>query len=194
MNKSPFLWLNLAGFAVFPIAIQIVWLGLAVGQPLPFFWLELILLGIVGVIPVVWIQWSKPFSPFNLLFLTLKPDNLSESQRRILTGLKTNRQRLISAIASILILVILWYIYKYAPLATSAASFLPQVRILGLLIAIVAFFIGNFFLQTSLSIIPLILINSEKYNSLEPYPLEKIKQDFTLLGFPVSKLLPSFLE
>lgn len=191
MRHSPFLWIHLASIAFVPLFLQLVWLGLAITQPLPFYWFELLLLVIISLFPIIFMQWNKPFYPFNLLFFTLKIENLTEDQRRILTALKSTRQRFLTAIASLVSLFILWTIYQYAPLATEAASFLPQFRLFGLLIALVAFFISNLYLQVSLSIIPLFLINQEKYASLEPYPLDKIKQDFTVLGVPLTKLLSS---
>ena len=36
MKSEPFLWIHLAGLAALPIFLQIAWIGLAVGDPLPF--------------------------------------------------------------------------------------------------------------------------------------------------------------
>jgi hypothetical protein len=185
-----YLWVHLAGLALVPLFLQMLWLALAISQPLPFFWLELVLLVIVGLFPIVFLQWNKPFSPFNLLFFTTKINSLTEDDRRLLTPLKSTRQRFLSAIASIVSLIILWGIYLYAPLAREAASFLPQFRLFGLLIALIAFFLANLFLQVSVSVFPLIISKPETLSSLEPYPADKIKQDFTVFGFPLTKILP----
>jgi hypothetical protein len=184
-----YLWIHVAGLALVPLLLQVVWIGLAISQPLPFFWLELVFLIIFGLFPIIFLQWNRPFSPFNLLFFTLKIDTLTEDERRLLTALKSNLQRFLTAIASIVSIVSLWFIYQYAPLAREAASFLPQVRLFGLLIAIIAYFFVNLFWQVSLSVIPVMFT---KIDTLEPYPTDKIKQDFTVFGFPVAKLLSSF--
>jgi hypothetical protein len=184
-----YLWIHVAGMAFVPLFLQVVWLALAVSQPLPFFWIELFLLVGLGFLPILWMQWSRPFSPFNILLLTVNPSSLSEDNRRILTALKSPRQRWLTAIASIVSLITLWLLYQYAPLAREAASFLPQFRVFGLLIAIVAYFLANLFLQVSFSVLPLIFLQPKTYNSLEPYPVEQIKQDFLVFGFPLAKAL-----
>ncbi len=144
-RSEPFLWIHLAGIAVVPLSLQVVWLGLAVGNPLPFFWLELLLVAAVGIVPVFWMQWQRPFSIFSLLILAVKPEEMMESQRQILSLLKSNRQRFLSAIAAIVMLLALWPLYQLAPIVVMAASIIPPFRLLGLLIASVAFLVSNLF-------------------------------------------------
>ncbi|XTZ13067.1 MAG: low-complexity tail membrane protein, partial [cyanobacterium endosymbiont of Rhopalodia inflata] len=45
-RSEPFLWIHLAGIAVVPLSLQLVLLGLAVGDPFPLFWLELFIVGV----------------------------------------------------------------------------------------------------------------------------------------------------
>jgi len=45
---EPFLWIHLAGIAALPLALELVWLGLAVGDPILPVWLELVLVIATG--------------------------------------------------------------------------------------------------------------------------------------------------
>ncbi|MDJ0546138.1 MAG: low-complexity tail membrane protein, partial [Microcystis sp. M53601_WE4] len=85
MKSEPFLWIHLAGLAALPIFLQIAWIGLAVGDPLPFLWLEWLFLGAIAIIPVFWMQWTKPFDIFSLLLVALKPSQLTPEQLKILS-------------------------------------------------------------------------------------------------------------
>jgi hypothetical protein len=188
-RSEPFLWIHLAGVAAVPLLLQIVWLGLAVGYPLSPFWLELLLLGAVGILPVFWMQWHRPFDIFSLLFVSLKPQALTPQQQGILSLFKRSRQRLLAAIAALAMAAVLWLLYQSAPLAASAAAFLPQWRILGLLLAAVAFFASNLFVQVPLSVLGILLTKEEEFTATNPYPAEQISQAFTVPGLRVNKIL-----
>jgi hypothetical protein len=187
--SEPFLWIHLAGIAVVPLALQLVWLGLAVGDPLPLFWLELIFLALVGIVPVFWMQWTRPFDIFSLLIVALKPENMTLEQRRILSLFTRKKQRWLTIITAGIMLVILWQIYWLAPLAAKGASFLPQWRIVGLLLAALAFGISNLFLQIPVSVLGVLLTREQTLAKAEPYDLDKISQKFTMPGFRVNKIL-----
>ncbi len=189
LKSEPFLWIHLAGIAAVPIFLQIVWLGLAVGQPLVPFWLELLLLVGVGIVPIFWMQWIRPFDIFSLLLLALEPNKLTPSQQKILTLFKLPQQRILTAIAAVLMLVKLWFIYQWAPLASTIVTFLPQWRILGLLIAAIAFLASNLFFQVPIAVLGVLFTSKEKWTATTPYPLEKISQNFTIIGFRVGKIL-----
>jgi hypothetical protein len=188
---EPFLWIHLAGIAIAPLLLQVVWLGLAVGDPLPYVWLELLLLIAIGIVPILWMQWQRPFEIFSLLLLAVKPKNLTPQQLQILSLFKTGKQRLLSLIVALGMVLVLLQLYRLAPLAAIAASFLPQWRILGLLIAALGFAASNLFVQVPVSVLGVLLTSDKKFDATTPYPSEKLSQEFTIPGFRVEKILPS---
>jgi hypothetical protein len=189
-RSEPFLWIHLAGLAAVPLLLQVTWLGLAVGDPLPFCWLELLLLAVVGIVPALWMQWHRPFDIFSLLAVSLAPPKLTVEQQKMLSLLKTQKQRLSAAIAASVMLAVLWLLYQTAPLAAPAAAFLPQWRILGLLLAAVAFAACNLFVQVPVSVLGLLATPEKKWAETEPYSPEKIPQAFTVPGFQVGRIFP----
>lgn len=193
IRSEPFLWIHLAGIALFPALLELVWLGLAIGKPLPFSWLEFMLIAAVGTLPVLWMQLTRPFDIFSIAIVSLRPECLTERQRQILARFKTGRLRWSSAIAAILMLVILWLLFRLSPLAIGVASWFPQWRILGLAIATVAFLASNLFLQVPISVLSILSSDKSQILQTNPYPVEKIIRDFTVPGFKVDKIL-SFLS
>jgi hypothetical protein len=150
-------------------------------------------LAIVGIIPVLWMQLIRPFYIFSILVLSLPPEQLSPEQRQILTLFKTRKHQLLSCLASVLILLILWEIEHLAPLAASIVSFIPQWRILGLLLAIVGLWTSNLFLQIPVSVFGVLINSQEKFAATEPYPVEKIASEFTIPGWQVEKILANII-
>lgn len=192
-RSEPFLWIHFAGIAVVPLALQVVGLGLSLGDPLPFFWLELLFLVAVGIVPILWMQWNRPFDIFSLLIIALKPNKLTAEQLKILTLFKLGKQRGLSAIAALVMLVILWQVYRVAPLASIAADsipFLPQWRVVGLSIAAIGLLTSHLFLQVPVSVLGVLLTRSQIWEKVEPYLPEKIAKDFSVPGFKVDKILP----
>ncbi len=185
-----FLWIHLAGLAVLPIALEVCGLGLAVGDPILPVWLELLLVGSIGIIPALWMQWQRPFDIFSLLIAVIKPEQLTLTQKRILSLFKTKETRIGAVLAAVLSAGILWQLYKIAPIAAEVAPSSPGGRIVGLLVAAVAFAAANLFLQVPVSVLRVLLSSDAKLMAMEPYPVEKIKQDFTLVGFQVNQILP----
>jgi hypothetical protein len=190
-RSEPFLWIHLAGIAIAPLSLQIVWLGLAVGDPLPFVWLELLFIVAIGILPVFWMQWQRPFDIFSLLFLALKPEKLTPPQKQILSLFKTRKQRILSLVVALGMSWILWQLYQLAPLAAIAASVLPQWRILGLLIAALAFLVSNLFVQVPVSVLGVLLTSEQQFSATEPYLVDKIPQQFTVPGLKVENILPT---
>lgn len=188
--SEPFLWIHVAGLAAFPIFIELSWLGLAVGDPLLPAWLELLLVAVVGITPVLWMQLTRPFYIFSILAVAMKPPQLSEQQRRILSQFKTGENRLLTAGGAVFMLWVLWQLYYTAPLVTPAASLFPQWRLAGLLMAGLAFLGSNLFLQIPLSVVGVLLTSKSELATTEPYPLELIAQDYTIVGLQVNKILP----
>lgn len=188
MRSEPFLWIHLAGIAVVPLSLQLVWLGLAIGTPLPFFWLELLTIAILGILPVFLMQWNRPFDIFSLAIVAIKPEQLSEDRRRILSLFARKSQQLLALIAAIVMLVLLWQIYRLAPLAAISATPIPQYRLLGLFIAIVGFGMSNLFFQVPVSVLGVLFVSKQQFASTEPWPVENIAKKFTIFGFRVNKI------
>lgn len=185
-----YLWIHLAGFAALPIALEICLLGLAVGEPLLPVWLELLLLAVVGIGPALWMQLQRPFYIFSLLAVTLKPEQLTENQRRILRLFTAPAARLWSIAAAVIATFILFQLYKIAPIAAPVTPFAGGGRGLGLLLAAIAFCVGNVFLQVPVSVGRILLVRDAKLLATEPWPLEQVRQKFTLFGLPVNQILP----
>ncbi len=187
---EPFLWIHLAGIAALPLALELVWLGLAVGDPILPIWLELLLLATVGILPVLWMQLTRPFDIFSILILAMKPEQLTQEQRRLLSLFKTKTNSVVTIAAAVFMLWVLWQIYRVAPIAATVAPFAPRWRILGLLWAGLAFLVSNLFLQVPLSVAQVLLTSESEFAATEPYPVEKMPQDFTIPGVRVNQILP----
>ncbi len=192
-RSEPFLWIHLAGIAAFPAMLELTWLGLAVGSPLPISSIELFLVGFIGIVPVLWMQLVKPFNIFSILFVALNPNCLTVEKRQILTRFKTAKHQWYSAIAAVFMLPSLWLLDRFAPLAIEVASIIPQWRILGLAIAAIAFLLANLFLQVPISVLNVLLSDSSELSQTSPYSVETISQDFTTPGIKVNRipLVPS---
>ena len=183
---EPFLWIHLAGLAVSPLLLMIMWIGLAVSDPWPFYWLELGLIGIIGVTPILWMQWTKPFDLFSFLFLVIKPNNLGEDKRKILSLLKTRKNKILHLLAAVGLLGLGWLLYQWSPLASLTASMLPQWRILGLFIAAVAFLLCNLFVQVPVSVLGVFLTSQKQWLNTQPIPGDQVLSNFTGLGIKVN--------
>ena len=192
LRSEPFLWIHLSGIALFPLLLEIVWIGLAIGDSFSHI-LELLLIGTIGVMPVLLMQLTRPFDIFSVLLFSLKPECLTVEQRKILSLFKTVKHKFFSAIVAGFTILVLWLLYRLSPLAIELADFFPPWRILGLAIATVAFLGSNLFLQVPLSALMVLLTKESKIAQVEPYPLDQIEQNFTVPGIEVSKIL-WFLE
>ena len=188
LRSEPFLWIHLSGIVLLPGFLAIATLALTIGDSY-YFGIELSLLGIVGIIPILFMQWTHPFDIFSILLLSIKPESLTEDRRAILSLFKTFKQKLVSGIAALLMLVVLWLIYNLSPLAIGLVDWLPQWRIFGLTIAAVCFLASNLFLQVPLSALVVLLAQQSQVNRLDSYPIEKIEADFTVPGIPVAQIL-----
>jgi hypothetical protein len=186
---EPFLWIHLAGLAAFPLALELVWLGLAVGDPILPVWVELFLVAAIGLVPILWMQLTRPFDIFSILIFALKPEQLTQEQRRLLSLFKTKTNRVITIAAAVFLLWVLWQIYRVAPVAATVAPLAPRWHFLGLLGAGLAFLISHLFLQVPLSVAQVLLTSESEFAAATPYPIEKIPQDFTVPGVRVNKIL-----
>lgn len=187
---EPFLWLHLAGLAAVPLTLELVWLGLAVGDPILPVWLEFFLVATVGIVPIIWMQFTRPFDIFSLLALAMKPENLTEPQRRLLSLFRAKTNKILTVIAAIFLLWVLWQIYRVAPVAAAVTPLAPRWRIVGLLWAGLAFLGSHLFLQVPLSVVQVLWTSEAEFAATAPYPVEKISQDFTMPGIRVNKILP----
>ncbi|MBW4576794.1 MAG: low-complexity tail membrane protein [Aphanothece sp. CMT-3BRIN-NPC111] len=188
--SEPFLWIHLAGLAALPLFLELCWVGLAVGDPLLPVWLELVLVASVGIAPILWMQLIRPFDIFSILALAIKPEQLTPKQRRILSLFNTPANRFVAICAAVFMLWVLWQIYRAAPVAASVAFFPPGWRLAGLLLAGWAFLASNLFLQVPVAVLRVLLTSEAVFAKTEPYPVERIPQDFTMPGWQVNQILP----
>jgi hypothetical protein len=188
LRSEPFLWIHLAGIVMFPALLEVALIGLTTGDSWSYI-LELSLLAVFGILPILWMQLTRPFDIFSILLFALKAESLTNEQRKILSLFKTFKQKLFALITAVIMVLVLWLLYSLSPLAVGLVNFLPQWRILGLAIAIIAFFGSNLFLQIPVSVLLVLLTNKLSYVQTEPYPIEQIEQDFTVPGIKVNKIL-----
>ncbi|MEB3312012.1 MAG: low-complexity tail membrane protein [Snowella sp.] len=187
-RSEPFLWIHLAGIAVAPLALLVTWLALAIGDPITPYGLELAILAIAAIIPILIMQWSRPFEIFSLLIISLRPEVLTTEQRKILRLFKTPKQRIFALLTALLMFAVLWGIYLFAPVAALSVTPFPQIRVLGLIIAAIAFLVANLFTQVPISVVGVLLTKQEVFNTVEPLTVEQIPPSFTVPGFRVRKI------
>lgn len=192
IRTEPFLWIHLIGIALLPAFVGLTSVSLAVGDSFSYI-VELPLLAAIAIMPVLLMQLIRPFDIFSVLFFSLKPECLSDEQRQILSLFKIFKQQLISIIAALLMLVILWLLYRLSPLAIGIAGFFPQWRMAGLAIASLTFLLANLFVQVPLSVLLALTTRESKLVDVEPYSIAEIEHNFTVPGIKVSKIL-WFLE
>lgn len=193
-RSEPILWLHVAGLATLPIFLFLCLLFLSIGEPLLPVWMELFLVAVIGVVPLLWMQFRRPFYIFAILGVALKPENLTEQQRKILCLINTNLNRVLALVAAILLLGVLWQIYQVAPLVANMVGFLPQWRSVALLLAALAFLASNLFLQIPVSVARVLVTNDTEFAAIKPLPLEKIQQNFTIIGVRVNQIVPQLFQ
>lgn len=192
--SDPYLWIHAAGVVAVPLFLEGCLLGFAVGSPVLPVWLELFLVAIAGIAPILWMQWVRPFYIFSILVIALRPEKLTPVQQRILACFKKPQNKVVAAILAVLLTLVLWQLYRISPLVAPVAPFPPQWRVAGLLLAAVAFLGSNLFLQVSVSGLGVLLTPETEATTTQPYSLEKIRQDFTILGWQVNRILPAVVN
>ena len=188
--SDPYLWVHLAGIAAVPLFLELCLLGLSVGTPIVPVGLEWLLVGAIGVAPVLWMQWQRPFSIFSLIVLALKPQQLTDDQRRILRLFRTPLEKGLAALMAIALLATLWQLFQIAPIASEVTPFSRFGHLGGLFVAAIAFLGSNLFLQVPISVLQTLLTSDRAFAATEPYSTAQIDQDFTLLGLRVRQILP----
>ncbi|MFP4133339.1 MAG: low-complexity tail membrane protein [Halothece sp.] len=191
-KKEPYLWIHVAGLAILPLWLELVWLGLAAGKPILPVMVELGMVALVGTVPILLMQWTRPFDIFSILLLSLQPDQLNDKQRQILKVFKTPKHRVLTGLGAIALLVALWFIARYSPLVATTTPF-PNHAV-GLLVAAIAFLASNLFLQVPLSVIAVFLTRDTELENFTPDPPEQITSNYLVPGVRVKKILPPLVE
>lgn len=189
--SEPFLWIHLAGLGMLPFCLGVCWLALTVGNPVLPTYLEVGLVAALGSFPVLWMQLTRPFDIFSVLFVSLKPENLTPDQRRILQLFKTDIHRALTFLVPVVLLGVLWLIYHLAQGGTTLLPTPLTWRPLGLAIAAIAFLASNLFLQVPISVVHVLARSEAQFSAVDPYPLEAIRQHFTIPGLRVNRILPT---
>lgn len=160
---DPYLWIHLSGLAVLPLWLALCLFGLAIGYPIWPIGVEIAIIAMIGILPILGMQWFQPFYIFSILIVTIKPEQLTPIQRRILTRFKTSLNQKLALIAPLLLIPILWQLYRLAPLAADVVSLPGLGRLIGLLIASIAFLGCNLFLQVPISVIGVLLTRKPEW-------------------------------
>ncbi|WP_448561065.1 low-complexity tail membrane protein [Trichothermofontia sp.] len=188
LKLDPFLWIHLAGLAALPIWLELGWLGLATGDPVLPVPVEVGILALLaGGLPL-WMQVMCPFYIFSIPGLVLRPEQLVKSQRQILRQMYDRRNYLVILAVPLVWAVIIWQLYRFAPLASGLTPLPANWHLVGLAIAIGAFTLANLMTQVPLAVLQVLLTPGPELAALEPYPTEQISQDFTGLGWPVDHI------
>jgi len=191
--SEPYLWVHAAGVAFLPIFLELCLLGFAVGDPILPAGLEVGLVAAIGIAPLLWMQLFRPFYIFSLVVFALKPEKLTVDQRRILSLFKMQESRVLAAVTPVFLVGVLWQLYRVAPVAASVAPFPEAWRVAGLLLAAIAFLACNLFLQVPVSVARILLLSDTEFTATEPFPADKISQNFTIFGVKVNQILPPVL-
>jgi hypothetical protein len=190
-RQDPYLWVHLAGLALVPLCLDACLAGLASARQVMPMGIGIPLLVGLGVLPILWMQWQRPFYIFSLGVLTLRPAELTDTQRRLLVIFKTWPVRLLNLLGAVGTVGFLWWLYKLAPLTVTATPLLALPRIVGFAIAILAFLLCNLFIQVPLSVLGVLLTQARQVEQITPYALSNIPRDFTLVGLRTHRLLPA---
>lgn len=192
MLFDPYLWMHFSGLAMLPLTLALVAIALPLGIPLPFSVGELVLIVLLGGVPVWALQILRPWNPFSFWLFQIPPERLDERQRQILRLVQGTRQPLFNALGALVMVILLWQIAHYSPLATGSAGGFWQWRIVGLSLAIAGFFLSNLFLQVPLTLLPTLLLSEKTVTEIDPHPVVSVRRDFACWGLPMGQLFPSF--
>lgn len=189
-RRDPYLWVHLAGLAAVPVLALLCLLLLAAGDPLLPSGLEIALLALVGIGPVLWMQLRKPFYIYALLVVAERPESLTEAQRRLLPWFRSDLSRTLAIAAVVPLFWLLWKLYDLSPIASGLTPFAGQSRLLVLLLAAGVFLLVNLFAQVPLSVLRLLLVGDQQMAATPPCELAQIRQEYTILGWPIRQILP----
>jgi hypothetical protein len=189
---DPYLWLHLSGLAAVPLFLGVCLLGLAISDPVLPVVLEFALVALPGLLLVLWMQFSRPFYIYSLLAVATHPQQLSPQKRQILNRFLARKRRgfvgfLPPLLVALLSCWILWQIYLWGPIASSAVDWMPQWRALGLLVAAIAFFLANLFTQVPLSVLEVLLTPANQFTTTSALSVEEIPTKFTIIGWQLQR-------
>ncbi len=189
-RRDPYLWVHLSGLAAVPLAMGLCLLSLAVEKTFLPGPLQYLAIAVIGIGPVLWMQLQRPFSIFSLLAAALKPEALSEDQRRILGWFRTPLSQAVAIATALLMLVLFTQLVRLAPSLSSLTPLNGVSPFNVLLLAAGSFLAANLFAQVPAAVLRVILLSPARFEAGAPYPTDSIRQDFTLLGLRLSRILP----
>ncbi|MBV5260896.1 low-complexity tail membrane protein [Synechococcus moorigangaii CMS01] len=190
MLFEPYFWLYMAGLALLPLVWALLAIALAIGIPLPLANVELGLILLLGGLPVWLLQILRPWQPFGLFIFQIPPERLDERQRQVLRLVQGTRQPILNVFGAIAMVILLWQVAHYAPLAVGLTAGLPQWHLLGLGAAVILFFLANLLLQIPLTLLPTLFISETTVQSIDPHPVVSVRRDFACWGLPLGQLFP----
>lgn len=190
LQQNRYLWVHLVGLAAVPLLLDICLAGLASAGPAfdypPAGSLQFWAIALIGIIPTLWMQLAKPFYIFSLPPLALRPNELTEDQRRCLQLLKTLQMKILAVMTAGFSGWLLWWLYERSP------QIFPVVApTTGLISAAVSFFLICAFLQIAVSAGRSILVGPNTLRRVMPVEGSAIAADFLILGLRVKKILPT---
>ncbi|MEO0770047.1 MAG: low-complexity tail membrane protein [Cyanobacteria bacterium J06649_4] len=185
MQQNRYLWVHFAGLALVPLLLDACLAGLAsAGPALPYggqFWA----IALISIPPSLAMQWLKPFYVFSLPPLALKPDALSEDQRRCL-GIFQSWQ--IKAIAGLTAGFAFWLLVQLYLRSTQITPVFTPLG--GWAVAAIAFFLVCTVLQISMASGRALLVSQSTLQRVPAVDTGEIPNKFLILGFGLRKLLP----
>ncbi|MEA5488487.1 MULTISPECIES: low-complexity tail membrane protein [Pseudanabaena] len=199
LGNHPFIWGNIALLAGVPWLLVLSMAGLAVGDPVFPAWFEIFLLGFPAIALAAWVQWQQPISPFSLWFVAKPSESLNEPERQVLTLVKQHRNGWyvtgwIAAIVAISMSAVFCKLYLAAPLAQVIAPFPASLRLFGIIWAEIFFLLSNILAQAGISALRIKLTADSDFKGLQPFAVDKIKNNFTNIGWRSPQLLKFFEE
>ncbi|MDA0267203.1 MAG: low-complexity tail membrane protein [Cyanobacteria bacterium] len=189
-RQDPYLWWHVAGIATMPLCLDGCFAGLAVGDPAISMGVELGLLILVGTLPVLGLQWFRPFYLFRVGPLALNPDALTASQSRLLTLQRSWLHKGMAVLTGLGLAIVLVTLYNVAPIAASTTPFASSGRTTGWLLCAICFCLANWFGQTSISALGLLLARNRTLERTHAYEMAAIAQDFSGLAIGVGQIFP----
>jgi hypothetical protein len=178
LRPDPYLWWHFAGVATLPLWLDGCLAGLAVGDPAISVGVELGLLILLGTTPLLGLQWFRPLYLFRVGPLALSTEALTAAQTRLLTLQRSWLQKGVALCTALGLAAILIVLYRMAPVAAAATPFASIGRTSGWLLCAACFLLANWFGQTAMSALGLLLARDRTLERTQPYELTKITHDF----------------
>jgi len=193
LQQNRYLWVHLAALALVPLLLDFCLVGLAsarsaFGYPTAYgfqFWL----VALIGIAPPLWMQIARPFYVFALPPVALRPEALTQEQKRCLTVLTSWQIKALAGVVAVVSVWLLAQLYEKAALITNQAIPLMSPAA-GLVSVVVGFFWVCALAQISVSAGRSLLISPAALKRVEPYEGD-IAANFLIAGVRVKRLLAS---